>query len=231
MFLPLSKLEIDVSRNDPLHAIVELAQKHRVPALVVPPDLVAVANISRGVGQSQCKVIAAVDWPRGEQYKQDKFRGLPIEALHCDGFEVLLTPRDTMQAVTDEVSYLAGFIHQQFGPLFEMRFVLDLDNSRQRAATVWVLDAFKKIQGPAYIRTTHLNKLPGQTKPAEQVEFIRKYTGTPIKFSGQVDVELYKALPVERFAATYQQAQLLIKEMTQPKTAASKVPGPHTDVA
>lgn len=214
MFTPLSKLEIDVNKNEQLDEAAELAKRCYCPALVVSPDLVATATLVRGIRQGRFKVITAIDWPKGEQYCREKFRGIPIESLQSDGFEIILTPRDNLSQIATEIKYISGFVREQFNQLFELRFVLDIDQSNRTDSIIsHMLETCKQIPLPFLIRTTHNTKISPQVKIASHLETIKNTLAVQVKVSGNVDFNIYTNVKAERFAATLQQAQSIVKEM------------------
>lgn len=213
MYLPLN-LEIDVAKNEQLQEAIDLTIRHIMPAIVVAPDLVPLATIMRGVRRGNFKIISMIDWPKGDQYGKDKFRGVPIEALNSDGFEIIISPRDPMSIVS-EIKYLTTFLREQFHPLFEIRYVLEMQQGRSEEQISAMLGAFKQIPMPAMARTTHLNKIAAQISLEGQIIEIRKSCAVPVKLSGNIDFKVYKdleKLKPERFGVSLQQAQAIIKD-------------------
>jgi hypothetical protein len=200
---------------------------HSMAAIVVTPDLVTQANVQRSIRQGKFKIYVSVDLPRGELYNHEKFRGVPTEALQADGYEILLTPRQSEHEVFTEARYLTDFI-RNYVTGAETRFIMDAGQSGRGGQYVTnVLTACKKIPMPALVRTTHLTRIPPSTSTIEvftkHLAEYRSICAVPIKISGNIDRSIYEKVNAHRFGVSLQQAQLLIKEEA-PKAAASIKP-------
>ena len=214
----LANLELDVVKSDNIQKVIEFTKKNACPAIVVSPDMVSTYIINRGIGQAKFKIIAAVDWPRGEQYGIEKMRGMTVDALSADGFEIILTAKYNYGEIKSEVKYLSKFFSDYFNKFNELRFVLDIDqNNRARQAIAYMLTACKEIPLPRLVRTIHLNKLPPTQATAKNfnkhIEYIKSLVNVPIKISGGVTYKLYSTVPADRFAASLSQAEQIAVEM------------------
>lgn len=225
--MALSKLEIDVPRIEHLKEAADLAKKHSCYALIVAPDLVTAANMTRAVKQAKFKILTTVDQPRGDLYGKEKFRGLPTEAMNAEGYEILLTPKQTAHEVLAEVRYLSEFCQQYFGIVSEIRFVLDVNQpGRGPEFVANVLNACKLIPLPALIRTTHHTKIaPGQSSIESLTKLLATCRGirpVTMKISGNIDYNIYSKVPADRFGVSLIQAQAISKEVAsigKPKPA------------
>lgn len=217
--MPLLKLEIDVPQSDQLAEAANLAKKHSCPALIVAPDLVLTAGITRSVKLAKFNILTIVDHPRGELFNKEKFRGFPTEAINAQGFEILLTAKQTHYEVAAEIKYLSEFCRNYFGVTTEIRFVLDLNqpNRNLQFATNALL-ACKTIPMPSLIRLTHHTKVtPAQSNiesTIKLIEELRKVCAVPIKVSGNVDYKIYKQVPADKFGVSLLQAQAISEEVT-----------------
>ena len=117
-------LEIDVMQAMELEAAMNMAQAHKVPALVVHQDLVATAIVMRSIKRAQFKIITPIDWPRGDVYGMAKMTGLTHDALSSDGFEIMLTAKEHINEIKAEAKAITEFIKQHLSTICEIRFVL-----------------------------------------------------------------------------------------------------------
>lgn len=214
----LAKLEIDITKADQIQPAMELAVKHYIQGITVPPEMVPLAIVARTVKQSNLKIITTVDSGRGLQYGQEKFRGMPVEAMAANAYEVLLTPGTQSQTIA-EVKYLSEFFKSYFGQLIEMRFAIGMGmDGRTDEQMKYMLQACNKISPPSLIRTCFNAKIaPNKIKETyeQQVSFINSANNVlKIKVCGDVTPEIYKTLKVEKFAVTLAQLQNIIKQET-----------------
>ena len=213
----MHKAEIDVHKHIFLRPAIEFAKRHSCKAIVVPPDLVLQAQISRGMARSNVKVIAAIDWPDGTHLMLDKFRGVPSESLGVDGFEILLTPA-TQSEMRKEARWLTSFFYDHFAPTVELRFVLGWKQpGRTDEQVEWSLAALQSARNPAFIRTTHLNKLSAADGGIEShnsiINTIRKLKPSAVILSGNINAQIYTKCNAERFACSMEQAVALQREL------------------
>ena len=213
------KVEIDVLKRSDLDIATRFMIKHKCPTLVVAPELVQTATINRALGRGEYKIFTAVDWPKGNQFLSDKFRGMPSESVNVDGFEILLTAgRQT--AISKEIKFLADFFRDYFPPTTELRFVLGwFAPGRNQEQFEHMLEACNKVVGPALIRTTHLTKLTsvdGSTDSHKAVvETISGIKRIPIKISGNIGMQTRLGCKnAVKYACTLRQAMDLSKELS-----------------
>lgn len=212
------KVELDVMKQNQLAEASDFCAKHKCPTMVVAPDLVTNATVSRSLVRGSYKVLTTVDWPKGTQFLSDKFRGLPSEALNADGFEILLTPTKRVGA-NKEIKFLSDFFKEHFPPTIEFRFVLGwYDQERTTEHFAAMCEAMKLIPNPSMIRTTHLTKVQASEGLPEAhdelIKFITSIKPVPVKISGNVNMHVRsKCKRAERFACTLDQAVQLQKEL------------------
>lgn len=214
----LPNVEIDVLKQAQLRAATDFAAKHDCRALVVAPELTTDATIARAMIRHAHKIIAAIDWPKGNQFMADKFRGVPSQSLNCDGFEILLTNRDR-GSIAKEIRFLNSFLRDHFPPTTEIRFVFGwFYPGRTEDQFKNMCDALKSIPNPALIRTTHLTKVSSTEGSVEShnelVKMIHAQKRAPVKVSGNVDIRVYSGCKLaDRFACTIEQAVELHKQI------------------
>ena len=217
----MKKVEIDITKESQVNAACQLASKYRCPAVVVSPELVVNTTIARAMARASFKIITAVDWPKGNQYLVDKFRGMPTESLRTDGFEILLTPKDNFNAITKEVIFLSSFIRDHFNPTIEVRFILGYHMpDRTDKLFEWMLQATKRIPSPTFLRTTYLTKIPSSDGTTEsQQALLQKIYATrrlPIKLSGNITHRIRTSCDVARYGCSYEQARQLCDDLSDP---------------
>lgn len=222
MFSPFSisvKMEVNLLRSKTASGDhINLARwviKNRVPAIVVDPLYVEASLVERVKHRGQYKIICSVDFESGKHYGLEKMRPLPKAIMTADGFDILLTGNRTDKEHLNELRILSEFIHENIHKSKEIRWTLGL-RTREQTAIALALPHFKKWPA-TFIRTDH-NVLPAKQaneyeRHVRDVEFIREYTGLPIKVSGNVDYETYLKLKdsVKRFDVTFNQAKSIIK--------------------
>ena len=212
----LTKLEIDITKADQIQPAMELAIKHHILGMTVPPEMVPLAIMARTVKQSNLKIITTVDAGRGLQYGQEKFRGMPVEAMSANAYEVLLTP-GTQSQIIQEVKYLSDFFRSYFGQLIEMRFAIGMGlDGRTEEQMKHMLQACTKIAPPSLVRTCFNAKIaPNKIKETyeQQINFINSINDVlKVKVCGDVTPEIYRTVKAEKFAVTLAQLQNIVKQ-------------------
>lgn len=216
----LNRLEIDVMQANELVEATRLAAKHKLPALIVHPDLSGEAYIARGQVGGKFRLITPIDWPKGQIFGMDKMRGLSTDALEVDGFEILLTGGMTMVETRNEAKYLTTFIKDHLSETTELRFVLgtqlnEEDNIKQMCT------ALQDVRMPAYVRNdTQLKLQVSKANPDihnETMELIHDIIRVPIKISGNISGvrAIASCQGASRFAVNLLQAKTIIKEFEQ----------------
>ena len=209
-----TKLELNVQKANPADATAAgtFAIKGKIPVIVVSPDMFIPILQDRNMKYANYKIIVAVDFNNlGKAYAFDKIRDLPAEVLGADGFDVLLTPRRTDIESSKEMKEISAFFKKS-NPLCEVRWVLGRGWSEENLITI--LNKAKSI--PAnYIRTdSNLVTQVSIEDHKKDIERIRLAVPTPIKISGNVDLETFKAFSnkVARFDVSMTQARALFNE-------------------
>jgi hypothetical protein len=221
----LPRLELDVNRPELVAEACELAFKHAFPAIVVPPELVTAAIINRGLKKGRFSILTGIDWPKGDNYGQLKFRGVQSEALQADGYEVLLTGRNNPSQVLMEIKYLSEFFRSYFPPTCQVRYVLGTDiQSRPDSFLVEACKALKQIPLPAMIRTSANTRQQLDHEGIKELAArVKGLFPAPLKLSGAVTLETVKDHSIgDRLGVSLQQAKELIHAATESiKQAAS----------
>lgn len=213
-----TRLELDISQGSEIAAGVDLALKHRFPAIVVHPELALAAVQARATCRGEFKILIPVDSPKGQKAAIEKFRHLPVPALQQNGFEVLLSA-EKASTLFGEITAISEFVRQHFHPHTELRFVLGCftrDEEFIRDACSWM----KNIPAPALLRLDNATKIQ-QTIASTQAQqhflkIIRECTGLPLKLSGNINtVKMCETCNVDRYAVNLKQAQNLIAELSR----------------
>lgn len=216
----LNRLEIDVMQANELIEAARLTVKHRLPAMVVHPDLSSEAFIARGQLGGTFKIITPVDWPKGQIFGMNKMRGLSTDALEVEGFEILLTGGKNLVETRNEAKLLTNFIKTHLLEQYEVRFVLgsqirDEDNIKV------MCEALQDVRMPAYIRNDSQLKLQVSKANADvhnsTMEMISNIIRVPMKISGNVNSfrVLTSCQRASRFGVSLLQAKIIIKEFQQ----------------
>ena len=216
----LNKLEIDVMQVSELDEASELAAKYKLPALVVHQSLAGEAHIARGRVRGRFKLITPIDWPKGENFGISKIRGLSMDALEADGFEILLTPNKSEKDTKNEVYVITEFIRNHVAQQAEIRFVLGTYIHEPEQISK-MLSGLVGVRTPDLIRNDiNLKTQVSKSNPdihnntlARIAELVRYKT----KICGNItDIKTMAACKgVSKFGVSLLQAKSIIKEFKQ----------------
>lgn len=216
----LNRLEIDVMQANELMEAAQLTVKHKLPAMIVHPDLSSEAFIARGQLGGKFKLITPVDWPKGAIFGMNKMRGLSTDALEVEGFEILLTGGMNVTETRNEAKVLSEFIKQHLSEQHEIRFVIGTQ-IRDEENVKTICEALKGIRTPAYIRNDTQLKLQVSKANSDvhngTMEMIADIIRVPIKISGNINGfrVLTSCQGASRFGVSLLQAKAIIKEFQQ----------------
>lgn len=215
-----NRLELDVMQSNELKESVELAFKHNFPAIVVHPGLVADAFAARGAVRGRFKIICPVDWPKGDNYGLLKFRGLIMDAIEADGFEIMLTGGKTEGDTRNEAKALTELVKRQLSEQSEVRFVLGT-YMRDEENLLNLCRGLLHIRTPTVVRLDTQLKLQVSKANTEEhnrlVNLIHSVIRVPIKVAGNVTgVRSVTGCPTAaRYGVNLLQARTIIKEFQQ----------------
>jgi len=216
----LNRLEIDVMQANELVEASQLIVKHKLPAMVVHPDLSSEAFIHRGRLGGRYKLITPVDWPKGATFGMNKMRGLSTDALEVDGFEILLTGGMNLIETRNEAKLLTKFIKQHIDEQVEVRLVLgtqlrDEDNIKA------ICEALLDVRMPACVRNdTQLKLQVSKANPDahnNMMKLIASKIRVPMKIAGNINGfrVLTSCQNAAKFGVSLLQAKIIIKEFNQ----------------
>lgn len=222
----LRNVEIDVDSPNEISDVCDFAHKYGAPAIVVDPDLVPAASVKKGtINSAKFKIITTVDWPKGEQQHQHKFRGLNTGAVVADGYEILLTTKENLSANErlKEIKFLNSFMEQFFPPTTETRFVIKLDKDEETGLKI--LESVAKAKLPELVRASIRTKVAKSKSTGEYYdEQIKKYSKkcqVKYKVSGNVDFDTISTCErAHRFGATFEQAKKIVENSIKYKEEA-----------
>lgn len=217
----LNKLEIDVMQINELLDASELTSKYKLPAMVVHPNLASEAMAARMRVKGRYKIIVPIDWPKGENYGNIKFRGINKGALECDGFEIFLTPNKTENDIKNEAATLTEFVKTYLGDFVETRFVFG-NLSKDKEEISRICKGLLSVRSPALIRSDISIKIQQNKANSDtHTEFLDTVTSAglhcPMKLSGNMNNlrAIASAPSVFRYAVSVAQAKVIVKEYTQ----------------
>jgi hypothetical protein len=215
----LEKLELDVMQANELEEAVNLAVKHRIPSIIVHPGLILDAVMLRSHSRGDFKIIAPVDWPRGETYGLPKFMGLNVDALDCDGFEFIVTPNRPESDIKNEMSMLTDFVRKHVSEVPEIRFVFNALTNEDTNNIKSMAKAVCAVKIPTLVRTDYKLKLQvSRANPEIQnniISMIREITNVPLKISGNMNSikAIMQCQDAAKFAVNLTQVKSIIKEL------------------
>lgn len=231
-----TKLEIDVMQATEIREAVELAVVHQMPAMVVHPDLVPETVVLRAVRQGRFNIIVPIDWPKGERNAMAKLQHINVDALSQDGFEILVSHKDSASATQAELKMLSEFIRVHLREVVEVRFVLgtiarDWDSIKR------IVSVLKDVPAPAMLRTDcHLRTQQSKASPQvhnKLIHDIRELYNVPIKVSGNINsIRAVLTTRADRFAVSLKQAKTIIAEVKEnPEKVRKLLAMPHDRIA
>ena len=216
-----TKLEIDVMQVNELLEASELIAKFSMPAMVVHPGLAPDAFAARMRVRGRYKIIIPVDWPKGENTSQVKFRGISKQALEADGFEIMISPGKDVFITKSELNSMTEFIRRYLGEYVEVRFVLG-DTIKTAEEIDIICNSLIGIRSPAMLRTDTILKVQQNVISSESHHaFVNKVRGiglqAPIKISGNMNnlKSIASAPQAHRYAVNVAQAKNIIREISQ----------------
>lgn len=215
----IRNIEIDIMQANEIIEGFELAQKNKIPTVVVHHDLITDAMRVRSIKQGKFKILTPIDWPKGESSGMHKLHSMKIDALNTDGFEILLSPLQNPSDIRKEIRTLSDFIRNHLSPVMEIRYVLGAF-MREQSMIDMIADTLKECPAPAMLRNDHHTKAQ-QNKANIKVhqaliEDIRKFTNCSVKISGNVTLKtVMNCTAAAIFGVNLKQAQSIIKETKQ----------------
>lgn len=218
----LTRIEIDVFQGNEILESFELAHKYRLPAIIVHPSLSSDALVCRGRSKGKYKIITPVDWPKGEVFSTDKFKGLSLDSLETDGFEIYISPKKQKGDIRKEINSCTEFLKKFIGELCEIRFVIGT-RTKDEADLASAYEAFRDLKTPTLIRDDITLKTQNyKANPAIHSAFITnmsQFLKCPIKVSGNLDCieDLLACEPAKRFGASLQQTKGIIRSINTVK--------------
>lgn len=218
MHIVLNRLELDVMTASEIYDAVEFTMKYKLPAMVVHPGLSSDAIAARSRTGGKFKIITPIDWPKGEIFGTTKLRGLALDSLEADGFEIMLTPGKTVAETKNEANALTEFIKSHLSDSTEVRFALG-SSMRTTEQIADMCNGLLGVRTPAFIRTDCQQKLQvGKANPTvhtQVAEQIKQIIRAPIKVSGNINS--YQAMEncagASRLGCTLAQAKSIVKDM------------------
>jgi len=213
---PISKLELDCFQISEMLECMEFAAKHNLPAVVVHQGLSLDALIIRNKVRGKFKVVVPIDWPKGDHFGNLKFRGLTIDSLEGDAFEIVMSSGKSTMDLKNEARVCTDFIRTYLGPTQEIRFVVP-STKTDVASIAELAGLFHGIRNPAYVRFGFASKAPAnKVSRSYNIEIRTKLfeaVGVPIKMCGNIqtiqDIDLIGAA---RYGVSLAFAKVIINE-------------------
>ena len=211
----ISKLEIDVLQHNELSEAVELAIKNGLPSLVIHPNLIPDAIVLRGITRSSFKIIAPIDWPKGDVLGYSKFKGMTTDVLESEGFEFAINAQMPESVIAEQIGGLTELVKTKLSATAEVRFVLSSERTEEEVQKF--ANGLKDARTPAFVRNDILTKNQQSKANANAhnkfADTIKNAINVPIKISGNLNnYKTLSELVFARFGVNLQQAKTIIKE-------------------
>ncbi len=233
-----SKLEINVfdRKVDPNH-LVKVASQARVAAVLTSqPELIPHLQYLRASTGAPFKVILAVDFDRrGANFVISKFSEMAPVWTQADGFDIVLSPRQSPMEIKNEISVLSSHL-SKVCPNAEIRYCINMLSFD--SAVVENMIKFINEQNnprPAFIRLDQSLEMGNRNiveYATKCLQMIRRTSPIPVKASTNVTLEGIRALKgqISRFDVSLKNAEAIIAkikaENTRPVVAAVDAPAP-----
>jgi len=221
MFPYTTKMEINLRNSKTLpHDLNNLPIfmiKNRIPALVVPPELLELVAAERVVHNADYQIITMVDWEDGNHYAMDKLKLLTKMALQTDGLEIRLSHDRNDMECHNELSSILDFI-KKFNPLMQVRWVFEF----RKICYDSYKHFFKHMKKfPAtFVRTSTIVELANNfdvVEHARDIERIKQEYAGQVKISGNITKKVMDDVKAARYDVTVDQAKSIIKEINELK--------------
>lgn len=228
MYEIASKVELNVfdAKVAPTR-VGEFVVKNMAPAIVVPPELVAPFVVDRANKRGFYKIIAAIDFPDGNNFAMQKVRDMGRDALAADGFDILLSLNRTTGETFNEVKSVTEFL-KSLNQVAEIRWTLPHYTPVAKISDF--LNAVKRCPQVTWVRLGHT--LGDTTVTLGNynglIQMIRQALPLPIKIGGNVIPETFEALSKDkglRFDVSLDQVNALIRAKEKP-VAKTELPPP-----
>lgn len=216
MFSYTTKMEINLRNSKTLpHDLNNLPIfmiKNRIPAIVVPSELLELVAAERVVHNADYQIITMVDWEDGNHYAMDKLKLLSKMALQTDGLEIRLSHDRNDMECHNELASILDFI-KKFNPLMQVRWTFEFRK--------FCYDSYKHFfkhmkKFPAtFVRTSTIVELANNFDVAEHardIERIRQEYAGQIKIGGNITKKIIDEVKAGRYDVTVDQAKNIIKE-------------------
>lgn len=214
MYQVTSKLEINVTEKSNPVLAADFAQKHRCPAIVAPPGMIAPLMANRAIKNGQYDIIATIDFPQGKEFALKKFRDLDQDFIACNGFDIMLTPGLNEVETRNEIRAIYEFL-RNINRTYNIRYVLGA-YTREEDEVVKFLKAMQK-HPPVFIRLDQHLTLPNvnRARHASMAKLVSEHMPSPLKISGNVNLEMIDELGTgrNRFDVTLNQAVSILKAL------------------
>lgn len=219
-FQVTSRLELNLFKvRTNTEFVTNFAIKNRIPAIVTAPENLAALLAYREARRGQFKVICALDFPRGNNFAMDKIYRSDADFVAADGFEVLLSRNRTGVELRNEMKAIYEFLKMNV-PHGEIRWCIGM-SGRSEEEISSILGSMSTFP-PSFVRTDQDLVLPESVGPNEhstRVDMVRSKVPFPIKVSGNINWETFKALKdnkfIKRFDVSVEQAESLLREIDQ----------------
>jgi len=218
MFQHTTKLEVNIRRGKmaptDMHNLSSFLIKSKIQTIVIDPEFIDPMTVERSKFNGAYKIIVAVDFDNGRRYGMEKLKYLPKNTFQTDGIEILLTPGRNDKESLNELKVISEW-GKMFNPLLEIRWVFGF-RTRAKDLISNFMPYLKNVPG-VLLRTDHNCEVPNITieEHLSDVEYLKSFSSTPIKISGNVTFEVMKAVKVAKYDVTINQAKKIVRSIEE----------------
>lgn len=216
-------LEVDVMQLNELEEASNFAASMGLPSLVVQPTIFEHALFYKHKFKGKYKIFTTVDWPKGESPSHAKFRGMPVDAMEADGFEIMLSTTTDPSQIGDEMRVLMEFSRLYMKEIAEFRFVVGT-LYRSVQDVLKMCEVIPHLSPKPTVLRTDVNLKPQVNKanPDLHNKLIKAAQAImPLKFKVAGNLNNLKAVSstseASLFAVSLTQAKNIISELTSTK--------------
>ena len=202
----LNKLELDINQINELADAAPFMVQNSIPTMVVCPDLATQAIIEKANNAGKYSIIIQLGWDKQSKEGLEKFNGLDISSLNCDGFEILVKGKSENE-IREEIIAMCDFIYSVVSPTSDIRFILNQEQ----------LESIKQIPGNKYIIRNSIKTKCKQSESNREtykqfVEDITKLGYLP-KLAGNISsAKMINILSAHKYAVNMKQAKTIVRE-------------------
>lgn len=214
----LNRLILVATKADELTSISKFARDNKCTTIFITPDIITEAVLARQMSGAAFDIIVMADFPRGQQYGMDKFKGMNAEFFTADGYDITLNTTRSYRDIPNEIRTVCSFVRDMINPVAKISLTLNRSSRQKDNEYMHCVDACVK---------SRVNMLRIESNPKVQpilanlemhkhtVDMIKKSHSIPLVVCGNVNYKIYDNLMSRsvKYAVSLDQAMRLIADI------------------